>query len=132
MSSTYLSAIAAAGFEGITNFPTVVLLEGRYRRFLEASGYGFARELALLRGRRERGLATLCYAHTREEARRASAAGADIINIDLGWNTGGALGVSTRMRIEEAADLAQSIVQMVRRRAPGHVLRHRGGADRQP
>jgi predicted TIM-barrel enzyme/DNA-binding NtrC family response regulator len=123
----YLGAIAAAGFEGITNFPTVVLLEGQYRRFLEASGYGFARELSLLAAARERGLATLCYAHTREEARRASAAGVDIINIDLGWNTGGALGVSTRMRIEEAADLAQSIVQMVRRRAPGTFCVIEGG-----
>ncbi len=123
----YLAAVAAAGFEGITNFPTVVLLEGRYRRFLEASGYGFDRELALLAAARERGLATLAYAHTREEARRASAAGVDIINIDLGWNTGGALGVSTRMRIEEAAELAQSIVQMVRRRAPRTFLVIEGG-----
>lgn len=123
----YLDGLASGGFEGVTNFPTAVLLDGRYRRFLEASGWGFERELALLCKAGARGLATLAYVHTREEARRAAAAGVDIVNIDLGWNTGGALGVSTRLRLDEAADIAGRMARAVRRLAPEAICVIEGG-----
>jgi predicted TIM-barrel enzyme/DNA-binding NtrC family response regulator len=113
--TTVLDAIRDAGFEGVSNFPTVALIDGRFRRFLESTGFGFEREVALLAAARERGLATLGYSHTREEARRMAAAGVDIVNIDLGWNTGGALGVASRMQIEEAAELATQIVRAIRK-----------------
>src|ERR1700733_13134357 len=51
-----LHQVRDAGFEGVTNFPTVTLIDGRFRRFLEASGYGMSREVALLRCAREQGL----------------------------------------------------------------------------
>ena len=102
----YLSRLEEAGFEGVTNFPTAVLLDGAYRQFLEASGWGFGRELAVLEAAAARGFATLAYVHTREEARRAALAGVGIVNADLGWNTGGALGVNTHLRLDEAAEMA--------------------------
>ena len=123
----YLDGLASGGFEGVTNFPTIVLLEGRYRRFLEAAGWGFERELALLRAASARGLATLAYVHTRDEAQRAAACGVDIVNIDLGWNTGGALGVSTRLRLGEAADIAGRLARAVRRVAPAALCVVEGG-----
>jgi predicted TIM-barrel enzyme/DNA-binding NtrC family response regulator len=123
----YLAEIEAAGFDGVTNFPTVALVDGRYRRFLEASGFGFGREIALLAAARVRGLATLAYVHTREEAREACAAGVDVINIDLGWNTGGTLGVETAMRLEQASELARTTAQIVRRKAPGTLVVLEGG-----
>ena len=54
-----LHQVRDAGFEGVTNFPTVTLIDGRFRRFLEASGCGMSREVALLRCARAQGLATL-------------------------------------------------------------------------
>jgi predicted TIM-barrel enzyme/DNA-binding NtrC family response regulator len=125
--TAYLDAVRSAGFDGITNFPTTVLLDGRYRRFLEASGYGFARELALLKAAQEHGLATLAYVHTVEEARRAASFGVDIVNIDLGWNTGGTLGVATPMSLHEAGELAARMTQTVRRRCPGTLCTLEGG-----
>ncbi|HYZ63713.1 MAG TPA: phosphoenolpyruvate hydrolase family protein [Acetobacteraceae bacterium] len=123
----HLAELQEAGFEGVTNFPTVVLLDGRYRAFLEASGWGFARELALLRAAAARGLATLAYVHTREEAQAAAASGADVINIDLGWNTGGALGVPTRLGLGEAADLASRFARSIRRATPAALCTVEGG-----
>ena len=56
-----------------------------------------------------------------------AAAGVDIINVDLGWNTGGALGVATEMRIEEAADVASRMIRAVRKLAPGTTCLVEGG-----
>ena len=47
--------IAEAGFSGISNFPTAILIDGAYRRFLESVGLGFERELELLRAPRRVG-----------------------------------------------------------------------------
>jgi predicted TIM-barrel enzyme/DNA-binding NtrC family response regulator len=122
-----LQEVRTAGFDGVTNFPTVALIDGRFRRFLEASGFGIAREVALLRQARAQGLATLAYVHTGSEARQMAAAGVDIVNIDLGWNTGGALGVATRMPITEAADIAGRMIRTVRKVAAGTICVVEGG-----
>jgi predicted TIM-barrel enzyme/DNA-binding NtrC family response regulator len=122
-----LDEVRAAGFDGVTNFPTVALIDGRFRRFLESAGFGMAREIALLRQARARGLATLAYVHTSAEARQMAATGVDIVNIDLGWNTGGTLGVATRMPIAEAADIAGRMVRAVRTAAPDTLCVVEGG-----
>jgi predicted TIM-barrel enzyme/DNA-binding NtrC family response regulator len=122
-----LQQVRDAGFEGVTNFPTVALIDGRFRRFLEASGFGMAREIRLLQRARQHGLATLGYVHTGPEARQMAMAGIDIVNIDLGWNTGGALGVATRMPITEAADVAERMIRTVRKVAPDTICVVEGG-----
>ena len=54
-------------------------------------------------------------------------AGVDIVNIDLGWNTGGALGVATRMPIAEAADVAGRMIRTVRKIAADTICVVEGG-----
>jgi predicted TIM-barrel enzyme/DNA-binding NtrC family response regulator len=105
--------IAEAGFHGVTNFPSCIFLDGRYREYLEESGLGFSREVALLRAARARGLSTLAYVHTLEEA-RVAAASADIVNLDFGWNMGGLLGVQSSVDLDEAARLGRTFVETVR------------------
>jgi predicted TIM-barrel enzyme/DNA-binding NtrC family response regulator len=119
--------VLAAGFDGISNFPTVALIDGRFRRFLEASGFGFEREVALLRAARDHGLATLAYVHTPDEARRMAGIGVDIVNIDLGWNTGGTLGVATSMQIDDAAEFAGRMVRSLRKVAADTICVVEGG-----
>jgi predicted TIM-barrel enzyme/DNA-binding NtrC family response regulator len=110
--------IIDAGFAGIANFPTAILIDGAYRRFLEEEGLGFGRELELLEIAKARGLVTLAYTHTIEEARAAAERGVAIVNIDLGWNMGGVLGVDTDLRIEEAALMANTIARAVHAVSP--------------
>jgi hypothetical protein len=86
-----------------------------------------SREVALLRRARAQGLATLAYVHTNPEARQMAMAGVDIVNIDLGWNTGGALGVATRMPIAEAADIAGRMIRTVRKISAGTICVVEGG-----
>ena len=119
--------IAEAGFSGISNFPTAILIDGAYRRFLESVGLGFERELELLARAKARGLVTLAYAHTRDEAVAAAQRGVDIVNIDLGWNKGGVRGVDTIVRVEEAALTANTITRAVHAAAPQTTCMVEGG-----
>jgi predicted TIM-barrel enzyme len=114
---TLIDQIATAGFQGVTNFPSCIFLDGQYRRYLEASGLGFSRELELLQAARARGLATLAYVHTLEEA-QAAAASVDMVNLDLGWNMGGLFGVSSTDDLDQATRLGRAFVESVRNIRP--------------
>jgi len=116
--SQLVERVVEAGFAGIANFPTAILIDGAYRRFLEEEGLGFGRELELLELAKASGLTTLAYTHTIEEARAAAERGIAIVNIDLGWNMGGVLGVETDLRIEEAALMANTIARAVHAVSP--------------
>ena len=113
-----VARIDKAGFAGVANFPTAVLIDGDYRAFLEDSGFGFKRELELLSRAKERGLATLAYTQTADEACAAAERGVDIVNIDFGWNAGGVLGANSDLRIEEAAMIANRVARQVRASSP--------------
>ena len=108
-----LDQIADGGFHGVANFPSCTFLDGQYRRFLEETGYGFDRELALLEAARARGLRTLAYVHTVAEAWSA-AAHVDMVNLDFGWNMGGSVGVESPLDIEASCVLAAEFVTAVR------------------
>jgi predicted TIM-barrel enzyme/DNA-binding NtrC family response regulator len=112
--ATLVDWIAEAGFHGVANFPSCIFLDGQFRQFLEEHRLGFESEIALLRAAQARGLATLGYVYTIDEARRVAAAGVDIVNIAFGWNTGGAVGVDSALGLEEVADAAAECVQAVR------------------
>lgn len=116
--ATLITQIRAAGFAGVTNFPTATLIDGAYRRFLEDQGLGFCRELEMLMIAKANGLTTLAYIHTLAEAREAAAAGVDMVNIDLGWNMGGVMGVDSDLRVDEAAVATNAIACAVRAIAP--------------
>jgi len=105
--------IAEAGFHGVANFPSCVFLDGKYRQFLEDSGHGFDLEIDLLQEARARGLATLAYVHTADEAIRA-APHADIVNLDFGWNMGGSAGVESSIDLDQSSALAAEFVKAVR------------------
>ena len=45
----FLEKVAAAGYDGVMNCPTVALIDGKFRSDLEETGMGFAREVAVLR-----------------------------------------------------------------------------------
>ena len=42
----FLETIAAVGYDGVMNCPTVALIDGKFRSDLEETGMGFAREVA--------------------------------------------------------------------------------------
>ena len=86
-----LDNVQAAGYSGIINFPTVTLFEpgSRQRKQRDGLGFGFERELAAVSLARERGLFTMAYVFTPEEATAMVDAGVDCIVTHVGGTGGG-------------------------------------------
>lgn len=97
----FLGKVAAAGFSGVNNFPTVGLFDGRIRAELEASDMGFSREVEMIGTAHELDLFTIVYVFTPQEAAAMAAAGADAVVAHMGLTVGG----STGMNAEEALTL---------------------------
>lgn len=97
-----LEEVAALGFSGIQNFPTVGLFDGRIRQGLEETGMGYGLEVELVRAARDLDLLTTPYVFNAEEAAAMAAAGADMIVAHLGLTVGGAIGAASATRLEDA------------------------------
>jgi predicted TIM-barrel enzyme len=82
--ATHLDALAALGFAGILNAPTAGLIDGNFRRQLEAAHLGFTREIALMREAHAADLLTAAYVFDAEQARTLVDAGVDVLIIHLG------------------------------------------------
>ena len=79
-----VEAAAEEGASGITNEPFVAIYGPALRGELEAAGYGFGREVALLEAAVHEGLLTLGWAFDDEEVRRLIGAGVDVVGAMAG------------------------------------------------
>lgn len=123
----FLRDVAAAGFAGVQNFPTVGLFDGVFRQNLEETGMGFGLEVDLIREARALDLLTTPYAFTPAEAQAMAAAGADIVIAHLGLTTKGTIGASAAVDLPQGARLVQAMHDAARgERADVLVLCHGG------
>ncbi len=110
----FLDRLAALGFSGVQNFPTVGLIDGTFRANLEETGMGYSLEVELIRLARERDLLTTPYVFNPEEARAMTEAGADIIVAHMGLTTGGTIGAGTALRLEDCVPRIDAIAAAAR------------------
>jgi predicted TIM-barrel enzyme len=97
----FLAHLGDLGFSGVQNFPTVGLFDGTFRANLEETGMGFGLEIDLIKAAHQRDLLTTPYVFDAEQAREMTRAGADIIVCHMGLTTGGAIGASTALALQE-------------------------------
>lgn len=109
----YLSNIREAGFAGITNYPTVGLIDGQYGEALEEAGISFNKEVEAIREASQMGLLTIAFVFNEDQAREMNKAGADIICAHLGFTKGGRMGVRHACSLEEGSVLAQTMFSAV-------------------
>ena len=88
-----LRRLDALGFSGINNFPTVGLIDGRFRMELERTNLGFSREVDMIRQAHELGFFTCVYVFTPDESRAMAEVGADAIIAHMGLTVGGSIGL---------------------------------------
>src|ERR1044071_1927255 len=74
----FLARLAALGFSGVQNFPTVGLFDGTIRAQLEETGMGYGLEVEMIRAAHESDLLTTPYVFSPDEARAMAQAGADV------------------------------------------------------
>ena len=91
----FLKQVKEIGFSGVQNFPTVGLLEGRFRANLDETGMGYDKEVEMVRIAHEMDLLTTPYAFNTGEAVEMTKAGADIIVAHCGCTIGGTIGADS-------------------------------------
>jgi len=111
MFDTFLDEVAAAGFSGVQNFPTVGLIDGVFRQNLEETGMGYALEVDMIRLAHEKDLLTTPYVFEPKQAEDMARAGADIIVAHMGLTTGGAIGAETALTLEECVIRVNTLAQ---------------------
>lgn len=104
----FLDQVKAIGFSGIQNFPTVGLIDGRFRANLEETGHSYSQEIDLIALAHKKDMLTTPYVFNADEAAAMASAGADIIVCHFGLTTGGSIGASTALRLQDCPALADA------------------------
>ena len=97
----FLPKLAALGFSGVQNFPTVGLIDGTFRANLEETGMGYGLEVDMIRRAHEHDLLTTPYVFSADDAVAMTGAGADIVVCHLGLTTGGTIGAETALTLDD-------------------------------
>jgi predicted TIM-barrel enzyme len=124
-----LRRLDALGFSGINNFPTVGLIDGRFRLELERTGMGFGKEVDMIRQAHDLGFFTVVYVFNPDESAAMAAAGADSIIAHMGLTVGGSIGLERvdAMQLEAAPAAVQAIGEAAWRVKPAAILLCHGG-----
>jgi predicted TIM-barrel enzyme len=105
----FLDELAATGFAGVQNFPTVGLIDGVFRQNLEETGMSFGAEVEMIRLAAERGHLTCPYVFDPGQAEQMARAGADIVVPHMGLTTSGSIGAQTALTLDEAVGRVQAM-----------------------
>ena len=107
----FLEEIARLGFSGVQNFPTVGLIDGRFRSGLEETGMGYTREVEMIAKARDRDLLTTPYVFDPSQAVAMARAGADVLVCHFGLTVGGAIGAATSTRLHDCPALTDAMAE---------------------
>lgn len=129
---TLIQQIKRKGFAGINNYPTVGLIDGKYRETLEEQGISYKQEVESISIANKFGLLTVAFVFNKEQAIQMVDAGADIICVHLGLTTGGKLGSKHIQSLQSAKILAQEIFDVVTERNPDIIKMVYGGPVNKP
>ncbi|GFF39386.1 uncharacterized protein y4oV [Aspergillus udagawae] len=124
---SFLAQLRELGFVGVQNFPTVGLIDGKFRQNLEETGMGYDREVEMIRLAHEMDLVTTPYVFTVDEGEQMARAGADVIVVHVGLTTSGTIGARTAMSLDECVVVVQEIRDAVARVNPEVIVLCHGG-----
>jgi predicted TIM-barrel enzyme len=130
----YYKQLLALGFSGVMNFPTVGLIDGRFRQELEDTGMGYGKEMESLKLAQSLGLFTMGYAFNEKEAAMVGEAGLDVLICHMGLTRGGSIGsqYSENYALKEAASLINRMTKAAKEKKPGIMIFSHGGPIAMP
>ncbi len=128
----FLRELQAMGFDGIQNFPTVGLFDGRIRAYCEETGFSYGLEVDMIRQAHALDMLTCPYVFDPDEARAMTEAGADVLVPHMGTTVKGTIGAQTSMSLEEAARRVQEIRDAAVKVRPDILVLCHGGPIAEP
>jgi len=88
----YIDYLKNIGVAGINNYPTVGLIDGQFREYMEENNYGFEKEVSAIKFAHQADMFTLAFVFNSQQIQQMVDVGADVICLHLGLTTGGTLG----------------------------------------
>ncbi len=128
----FLGQLRDLGFDGVQNFPTVGLIDGDFRRNLEATGMSYALEVDMVREAHALGLFTSPYVFDPEQATAMAEAGADQLVAHVGLTTAGTIGAGVALSLDEAVGRVLAIAAAGRAVRPDIIVLCHGGPFDEP
>ena len=128
----FLDELAALGFSGVQNFPTVGLIDGVFRQNLEETGMSYDLEVDMIKRARERDLLTAPYVFDVESTIAMTQAGADVLVPHMGLTTSGSIGARTATTLDDAVARVQEMRDAAVRENPDVIVLCHGGPIAEP
>ena len=128
----YLDTLAATGFSGVQNFPTVGLIDGNFRQSLEETGMGFDLEIEMIRQAAGKGMLTAPYIFDTDQAEAMTNAGADIVVVHVGLTQKGSIGAQTALTMDESIAMVQRLSDAARGVNDDIIVLFHGGPIAEP
>ena len=128
----FLDELVRLGFSGVQNFPTVGLIDGRFRAGLEQTDMGYGREVEMIAKAHGRDLLTTPYVFDPTEAAAMARASADILVCHFGLTVGGSIGAATSTRLEDCPALTDAMAEAALAVNPDAIILVHGGPIAEP
>lgn len=114
----FLKQLKEQGFNGVQNFPTVGLIDGKFRANLEETGMGYDLEVDMIRKAHKLDMVTCPYVFDEKQAAAMAEAGADILVAHMGLTTKGSIGAETALTLDDCCDRIRKIIAAGRKVNP--------------
>ena len=101
------------GFSGVNNFPTIGLVDGQFREWLEEKGLGYDLEIEFMEKAVAANLFTIAFVFDQEQARAMTRVGVDVICAHFGWTRGGEKSGKVFSTINECLEMTEAIFAAV-------------------
>lgn len=128
----FIRDLKHVGFSGVQNFPTVGLIDGKFRANLEETGMGYDLEVEMIREAHEQGLFTTPYVFSVEDAVKMAKAGADVLVAHMGLTTKGSIGATTALTLDDCVPIVQAIHDAAKEVRPDILVIVHGGPVAEP
>ena len=128
----FLKQLKEQGFNGVQNFPTVGLIDGKFRANLEETGMGYGLEVDMIREAHKLDMLTCPYVFDPEQAKAMAQAGADILVAHMGLTTKGSIGAETAVTLDDCCVKIRDIIKAGREVNPDIMVICHGGPIADP
>jgi len=124
-----LERVLDVGFAGVINFPTMGIIDGRWRQSLEETGFSYALEVDMIAAAGALGLYTMAYTFNDDEVRQMASVGVDVVVAHLGTTVGGLIGAdpANTPSLDDAVQRTQQMADVARAEHPGAIVLTHGG-----
>ena len=107
----FVRQLKEMGFDGVQNFPTVGLIDGDFRKNIEATGMGYDKEIEAIAAANEADMFCSPYVFDPDQAKAMVKAGADQLVAHVGLTTAGSIGAGVAFTLDQAIDKVMAMAE---------------------